>query len=100
MTLRGLVISPPFELVVYPAFEQSFFIDPTVLLLFRAAAHSRRLHSALDRRTRPVRSASRDIGKPSWDLRNVITRLGSGRPDHGRRPAVDLMTTFLNDGGG
>ena len=51
MTRRGLVLSPPFELVLYPAFEQSSFIDPTVLLLFRAAAHSRRLHSALDRRT-------------------------------------------------
>jgi hypothetical protein len=61
MTRRGLVLYPPFEPVVYPAFEQSFFVDPTVLLLFRAAAHSRRLHSALDRRTRPVRSASRAL---------------------------------------
>ena len=61
MTRRGLVLYPPFELVLYRAFEQSFFIYPTVLLLFRAAAHSRRLHSAFDRRTRPVRSASRGI---------------------------------------
>jgi|RhiMetdeSRZDD1v2_1073273.scaffolds.fasta_scaffold438857_3 hypothetical protein len=34
------------SLVLYPAFEQSFFVHSTVLLLFRAATHSHRLHSA------------------------------------------------------
>ena len=58
MTRRGLVLYPPFELVLYPPFEQSFFTHPTVLLLFRAAAHSRRLHSALDRRTRPYKESA------------------------------------------
>jgi hypothetical protein len=41
MTSRGLVL--------YPAFEQLFFVESIVFLLFRAAAHFRRLHSALDR---------------------------------------------------
>lgn len=58
MTRRGLVLYPTFELVLYPAFEQSFFVDRTVLLLFRAASHSRRLHSALDRRMVPYEDSA------------------------------------------
>ena len=69
MTRRGLVIHRPFELVLYPAFEQSFFIDPTVLLLFRGAAHTRRLHSVLNGRTVPYKNpdrARRVVGTVSW----------------------------------
>jgi hypothetical protein len=50
MSRRGLVL--------YPAFEQSFFVDSIVLLLFRAEAHSRRLHSALDRHTGPHKESA------------------------------------------
>jgi hypothetical protein len=46
-------------LVLYPAFEQWFFIDSIVLLLFRAATRSRRLHSALNGRTEPFKNPYR-----------------------------------------
>ena len=91
--------TPSRRLVLYATREQSFFIDSIVLLLFRVAAQFRRLHllrtgvrtrtknlhrprSVVGRRIAvlSVRSASRDTGNPSWELRNVSTRLGSGHP--------------------
>jgi hypothetical protein len=116
---RVMTRTRPRRLVLYTAREQSFFVDSIVLLLFRAKAPFRRLlllwtgvraHTKNCKVPRKVvghriavlsvRSASRDTGNPSRELRNVSARPAHGLPGPWSKANRGTDDCFLPDGGG